>query len=275
MIDILTDACFLRTILGSAGAFLLGMLSFWSIFALNWKRQLELAKKENIGLKETLDQMKKEKGSGSMILSGSLFQKKNGRSAQNAYGQFFAPSNFAIIDGVNHKIAALLELNGIKDWKDLANADLKVLAEYMLAAGIGVSLQEIENWQLQATWAITENWQKLESFQLDLALKRGDKRTKIQELMITMLGFNPNPENLQIIEGIDDIIESALKKAGIKSWKDLAEREETELSNALTAQGMSGLDTATWPKQARLAVEDKWLELSRYQDQLHDNRNID
>ena len=93
--------------------------------------------------------------------------------------------------------------------------------------------------------------------------------------MSKLLGFRNNPEDLKLVEGIGPKIEGLLKDAGINNWADLAAASVERLQEILAAAGdryrLAKPDT--WPEQARLANEGKWVRLKEYQDFLSGGRN--
>lgn len=83
-------------------------------------------------------------------------------------------------------------------------------------------------------------------------------------------------DDLKVIEGIGPKLEQVLKGAGIKTFRDLAERSVEELQAILDAAGIARIsDPGTWPEQARLAAEGRWDELKALQDSLKGGRRVD
>ena len=77
--------------------------------------------------------------------------------------------------------------------------------------------------------------------------------------------------DLKIVEGIGEKIETMLKKRGIDTWHKLAQATDDELRNILITDGGPSYkihEPKTWPAQALLAYEGKWTQLKQYQDQL-------
>jgi predicted flap endonuclease-1-like 5' DNA nuclease len=78
-------------------------------------------------------------------------------------------------------------------------------------------------------------------------------------------------DDLKIVEGIGEKIDSILKKNGIITWHQLSQTTPEKLSEILLAEGGPSYkihDPKTWPAQALLAYEGKWKQLKEYQDQL-------
>ncbi len=80
------------------------------------------------------------------------------------------------------------------------------------------------------------------------------------------------PQNdLSIVEGIGDKIETLLKKRGIDTWLKLAHTPDEEIKNILLEDGGPSYavhDPKTWATQALLAYQGRWKQLKDYQDLL-------
>lgn len=79
-------------------------------------------------------------------------------------------------------------------------------------------------------------------------------------------------DDLKIIEGIGEKIEFILKGRGIDTWLKLSNANDVEIKDILLADGgpkYSIHEPKTWPKQALLAFEGKWVELKKYQEELN------
>lgn len=75
-------------------------------------------------------------------------------------------------------------------------------------------------------------------------------------------------DDLKVIEGIGPAIESALKDAGISTWKQLSESQPENIKAILNKYGkrFQVHNPETWPKQSSLAYDNKWNDLLEYQD---------
>lgn len=75
-------------------------------------------------------------------------------------------------------------------------------------------------------------------------------------------------DNFQLIEWIGPAIEKVLHKYGVKSYKDMVDEDVEWLEEILAAAGSKYKihNPATWPDQARLAMQKKWKELEEYQE---------
>lgn len=82
---------------------------------------------------------------------------------------------------------------------------------------------------------------------------------------------NDISDNLKLIEGIGPKIEKLLQSHDIKTFKTLAQCSEAELNSILRNAGSRFQihDPGTWPKQAALARDEKWDELTDLQDRLN------
>ncbi|MEM6317259.1 MAG: helix-hairpin-helix domain-containing protein [Bacteroidota bacterium] len=80
--------------------------------------------------------------------------------------------------------------------------------------------------------------------------------------------------NLKTIEGIGPKIEEHLNKAGIQTFKQLAEAKQETLKDILAAAGprYKMHDPTTWTAQAALAVAGNKAELAKLQDELKGGR---
>lgn len=101
------------------------------------------------------------------------------------------------------------------------------------------------------------------------AKKAPAKTSKIEKITLPS-GKKIKPDDLKIVEGIGPKIEGLFKEAGIDSWAGLANADIEKLKEVLAAAGSRYRmhDPTSWAKQAKLAVEGKWEELEKYQDEL-------
>ena len=83
-------------------------------------------------------------------------------------------------------------------------------------------------------------------------------------------------DNLTKIEGIGPKLFGILKDAGIETFKKLSTAKADKIADILVAAGgnkYKRFDPTTWPDQAKLAAEDKWDELNKWQDELKGGRS--
>ena len=81
-------------------------------------------------------------------------------------------------------------------------------------------------------------------------------------------------DDLTKIEGVGPAINRVFNTAGFLTFADVAAATPTRLNKVLAEAGSRFRmhDAGTWPKQAKLAAEDKWEELASLQDDLHGGR---
>ena len=81
-------------------------------------------------------------------------------------------------------------------------------------------------------------------------------------------------EDLTRIEGIGPKISAVLKKAGIRTFKELGETNSLRLTQILSEAGIPlGLaNPETWPEQARLAAEGRWEDFEALKARLNRGR---
>lgn len=75
-------------------------------------------------------------------------------------------------------------------------------------------------------------------------------------------------DDLTKIEGIGPKAAEALTQAKLGTYADLAKAKPEAIKDVLTeaSSRMAHLDPTTWPKQAKMAADDKWDELKEWQD---------
>ena len=264
--DVMQNACLFRSILLSTGAFLLGMGLFWLLFAKKWLTELQAARLDIQQLQERLNRLKQQETSA---FAKNLAQRKPAKAEQSKYSQLFGPSNFQFFTEMDEAKQAVLKAKGLLEWKDIANIPVDQLKLVLEEGQLPTPQETLETWRQQAVWALSDNWQALEVFQREWADKKSLQRTPLERATITLLGFSDDPQNLCIVEGIDQDMQRLLNQAGIQSWQDLAAADITKLNTVFSSKAIRPKEIATWSRQALLAIEGKWMELSNYQDQLH------
>jgi predicted flap endonuclease-1-like 5' DNA nuclease len=80
------------------------------------------------------------------------------------------------------------------------------------------------------------------------------------------------PDDLTRIKGIGPKTAKAFQKAGISSYRQLAETSIQEISAMLEGANYRLLDPSTWIEQARLAANGQWEELARLQEAMKTSR---
>jgi predicted flap endonuclease-1-like 5' DNA nuclease len=89
---------------------------------------------------------------------------------------------------------------------------------------------------------------------------------------VSAFGRKIQLDDLKIVEGIGEKIESILKGRGIDTWQKLSQADPDKIKEILLEVGGPQYnihEPRTWPKQALLAHEGKWNELKKYQDELN------
>jgi predicted flap endonuclease-1-like 5' DNA nuclease len=189
------------------------------------------------------------------------------------YAAVLGSDNLQIVEGIGPKIDGLLKEAGISNWGALAATSVDRLQEILDAAGSRYKLADPKTWPQQAELADEGKWEELIEYQkfLDTGVEtKGDFETpsKVEKLIVKLLGYSTNPEDLKIIEGVGPKIEGLMKDAGINNWAAVAATSVEKLNAILEEAGprYKLADPSTWPEQAKLASEGKWDELKRYQD---------
>ena len=108
-----------------------------------------------------------------------------------------------------------------------------------------------------------------------LITKRGDKKAAKKTSKKTAAkkktykkSTKAKKENLTKVEGIGPAINKALNAAGINTFAELSNASQDAIKDAI--KDVRGKHVSkSWPKQAKLAEEDKWDELKSYQDTLN------
>ncbi len=77
-------------------------------------------------------------------------------------------------------------------------------------------------------------------------------------------------DDLKLLHGIDPAIEQVVLKGGIDSFDALSRSTPARLKKILEAGGSAffAIDTTSWPHQAALANQDRWIDLKKYKVKL-------
>lgn len=198
---------------------------------------------------------------------------KEGTQRPFSLSTILKPHELQIVEGIGPKIEGLLKDAGIKNWKDLAEAEYETLKGILADAGSRYRMHDPKTWAQQAGLALKGNWDELIQYQKALDTGRddkgsGDTPSKVEKLAQKRLGFSKKAEDLQIVEGIGPKIESILKAAGINNRAELGATSVERLKEILTEAGdrYRLADPTTWPRQAQLAAEENWRALKEYQE---------
>ena len=92
-----------------------------------------------------------------------------------------------------------------------------------------------------------------------------------------VLGREIELDDLRVVVGVGPAIESLCRRIGIRTWWDLATTEPSLLRTMLTdaRPGLAVDDSASWPLQARLLAEGRWVEFKALTDELAAGRPVD
>jgi len=88
-----------------------------------------------------------------------------GAAAVPAQFAQYAEDDLKIVEGIGPKIEELLNADGIRTWRDLANADTEALRDILQRAGSRFQMHDPETWAEQAQLAVDGAWKKLEEYQ--------------------------------------------------------------------------------------------------------------
>jgi len=137
---------------------------------------------------------------------------------------------------------------------------------------------EIEAWQ--------KKYDKLEADLTDCRSKLAAKpspsvSSKTESTTLNLIPFDAalakatygkkiKQDDLKIVEGIGPKIELLFHAKGITTWKGLSECSVEKCEEVLKSGGKAYEihKPGTWPRQAQLAYEGKWVELHAWQDEL-------
>ena len=102
--------------------------------------------------------------------------------------------------------------------------------------------------------------------ELDACVKN---KKELQLAFATQKQEPAKKDDLKIIEGIGPKIEQLLYEAGIYTWVDLSNTEVGFIKSVLDKAGPNYKvhDPASWPFQAKMAINNKWEELKIWQDE--------
>lgn len=129
----------------------------------------------------------------------------------------------------------------------------------------------------RARFLVLENENEQLRKKLEACMQQKDKPLLAFDAEAAKAVFNMKivENDLKIVEGIGDKIESILKNKGITTWYQLSQTSPERIKDILLADGGPGYkihDPHTWPAQALLAFEGSWKQLKEYQDHLTGGR---
>lgn len=110
----------------------------------------------------------------------------------------------------------------------------------------------------------------------DIDIAKQDLSNFDKKKASAIFGKNIKFNDLKIVEGIGPKIASLFVQNGIKSWRSLSQTSIADCRGILKDGGkryeMHQPDT--WPKQAQMALEGKWEELLKWQDELDGGKEV-
>jgi small subunit ribosomal protein S2 len=101
---------------------------------------------------------------------------------------------------------------------------------------------------------------------------RSPRSASPQRLQTSPSSESKPTDDLTQIEGIGPKSASALHKAGIHTYKQLADSAPEQLRGILKESNMRMINPETWPEQASLAAKGEWNGLYALQDKLKGGR---
>jgi predicted flap endonuclease-1-like 5' DNA nuclease len=82
------------------------------------------------------------------------------------------------------------------------------------------------------------------------------------------------PDDLKRIEGIGPKVSGLLNESGVFTFAQLAGTDVDRLRVIVDEAGLTMMNPASWPEQARLAASGDWDALARLQDDLKGGRHV-
>jgi predicted flap endonuclease-1-like 5' DNA nuclease len=158
------------------------------------------------------------------------------------------PDDLARIEGIGPRFAGALIAAGIRTFGQLADADEATLRKALTDAGLRFA-PSLPTWPAQAR-----------------LLADGDE-DGFAELTARLIAGRATTDDLERIEGIGPKFAAALRAAGIRTYRSLANSDNAKLRKAVTAGGLDFAPSlTTWSRQARLLAdgdEEGFADLTR------------
>lgn len=187
------------------------------------------------------------------------------------------------VEGIGPKIEEVLNKGGIYTFSQLYNSDKTRLRKLLDDAGNQFRVHDPESWPHQAGMADRFEWEELKKYQNSINKEQtlSSKKTKKSNLDNKPIPkpiskpqktVEPNSDNLKDdlrkIEGIGPKIQELLNNAGINSFQELSESSRDQIKALLNDAGPQFRmhEPESWPHQAKLAANEEWNELKKYQD---------
>ena len=80
------------------------------------------------------------------------------------------------------------------------------------------------------------------------------------------------PDDFKKLEGIGPKVAALLKENGITTFAQLSETSVERLNEILEANKLQMMHPGSWPQQAKLAADNDWEALEKFQDELQSGR---
>lgn len=176
------------------------------------------------------------------------------------------PTNLQIIEGIGPKMESVLKENGITTWAELSGKTTDDVQAILNKYGDKYKIIDPSEWVVQAKLASQADWEGLIVNQ-----KEDGSDSKAEKLMVKLGIIKQwNQNDLKAIEGIGPKTAELLVAAGIDTWEALANAPVGKIQGILDEAGSKFklADPGSWPRQARLAADGKWDELTALQDEL-------
>jgi predicted flap endonuclease-1-like 5' DNA nuclease len=181
--------------------------------------------------------------------------------------------NLQIVEGIGPKMNEVLNENGVHTWADLASKSPDDLNSILGKYGDKYRIIDPATWSAQAALARDGEWDDLVMLQKNLDTGRdtniSETDSKIEKMLVKLgLLKKYKQDDLKAVEGIGPKISGLLNNDGINTWRELANSSVERIQGILDTAGSRYklADPKTWPKQAGMAADGKWKELSEYQD---------
>jgi len=209
------------------------------------------------------------------------------------------PDDLAVIEGIDPKLAGLLNSAGVTTFHELAQSAPVRLRAILADAGPSYRSVNPDTWPEQAELAARNHWRALKSLQEVLVVgvraDRERERTETaarlrilqsqlaeREAEVARLSAPPpldhdaaraagfelkHDDDLEVIEGIGPRIVEVLRDAGITTFRALANLTPAQIKAALERGGPNFrlVNPQTWGDQALLAVNNRWTSLATMQ----------
>jgi predicted flap endonuclease-1-like 5' DNA nuclease len=175
-------------------------------------------------------------------------------------------NDLTAIDGVGPFLEKKLNDAGVFTYADIASWDASKIAEITQTISFFEGRIEKDDWVGQAK-KLLETGQNTNTRAEESIIAESRSLIAPEEDTLPI----PVPsDNLKLIHGIDEAIETILLAAGVDSFTELSRMEPNELRNILVVVDpkLVEVDPSAWPAQARLAQDGHWEVLQDFQEQL-------